>query len=275
MWIHSYRPLGDHCERKQIRRCPRRPSRPDCPQGRRRARPAPAPRGSQGGPFGTQHGPGCRLCPRAQQLIAPPRGSLSAVGGIDKPSRGLAALQRACGVWDPLVQAGCRVPAPRSRSRGPRGGSAACGGPAVCVCVCVCAIAPRNPVVGGRASCCLAGATPHWPRMVTAFTPDANYCSERPQVPNRLVRVRIGSHCPSLADFISLLSAVLHMQPDQIDYYSTHSLEQCKRTDRRHVEAEASGVAALHEHTQASTPVPALSPAQQRALEARLQQPKL
>lgn len=35
------------------------------------------------------------------------------------------------------------------------------------------------------------------------------------------------------------------------------------------------GVAALHEHTQASTPVPALSPAQQRALEARLQQPKL
>lgn len=83
--------------------------------------------------------------------------------------------------------------------------------------------------------------------MVTAFTPDANYCSERPQVPNRLVRVRIGSHCPSLADFISLLSAVLHMQPDQIDYYSTHSLEQCKRTDRRHVEAETSGVAALHE----------------------------
>ena len=126
--VHPYRPLGDHCERKQIRRCPRRPSRPDCPQGRRRARPAPAPRGSQGGPFGTQHGPGCRLCPRAQQLIAPPRGSLSAVGGIDKPSRGLAALPRACGVWDPLVQAGCRVPAPRSRSRGPRGGSAACGG---------------------------------------------------------------------------------------------------------------------------------------------------
>ena len=52
-----------------------------------------------------------RLCPRAQQLIAPPRGSLSAVGGIDKPSRSLAALPRACGVWEPLVQAGCRVPA--------------------------------------------------------------------------------------------------------------------------------------------------------------------
>ena len=43
MWIHSYRPLGDHCELKHIRRCPRRPSQPDFPQGRRRARQAPLP----------------------------------------------------------------------------------------------------------------------------------------------------------------------------------------------------------------------------------------
>jgi hypothetical protein len=37
----------------------------------------------------------------------------------------------------------------------------------------------------------------------------------------------------------------------------------------------SAGAAALHEQTQASTPVPALSPAQQRTLEAHLRQSKL
>ena len=84
MWIHSYRPLGDHCERKHIRRCPRRPSQPDYPQGRRRTRHAPLPAAGIWYTAWTC----CMLCQRARQLLAPPRGPLSAIGGIDSPAAG-------------------------------------------------------------------------------------------------------------------------------------------------------------------------------------------
>ena len=82
MWLHSYRPLGDHCERKHIRRCPRRPSQPDYPQGRRRTRHAPLP-AAAGRSIWYTAWTCCMLCQRARQLLAPPRGPLSAIGGID------------------------------------------------------------------------------------------------------------------------------------------------------------------------------------------------
>ena len=57
-----------------------RPSRPDCPQGRRRARPAllPVASGSQGGRLVLSVGPAAG-CVRARSSSSP----LSAVGGID------------------------------------------------------------------------------------------------------------------------------------------------------------------------------------------------
>ena len=133
MWLHSYRPLGDHCERKHIRRCPRRPSQPDYPQGRRRTRHAPLP-AAAGRSIWYTAWTCCMLCQRARQLLAPPRGPLSAIGGIDSPAAGHrrkarespvsppapTAAQCLRGLPDASIRlAGAFAPAPARRSRRP------------------------------------------------------------------------------------------------------------------------------------------------------------
>ena len=78
MWIHSYRPLRDHCERSKLGGARGGHLSPLPPEARSCASRA-APRGSRRGP---KPGPAARSC-RAQPLLAPPRGPLSAIGGLD------------------------------------------------------------------------------------------------------------------------------------------------------------------------------------------------
>ena len=78
MWIHSYRPLRDHCELSKLGGARGSHLSPLPPEARSCASRA-APRGSRRGP---KPGPAARSC-RAQPLLAPPRGPLSATGGLD------------------------------------------------------------------------------------------------------------------------------------------------------------------------------------------------
>ena len=74
MWIHSYRPLRDHCELSKLGGARGSHLSPLPPEARSCASRA-APRGtSRRGP---KPGPAARSC-RAQPLLAPPRGPLSA-----------------------------------------------------------------------------------------------------------------------------------------------------------------------------------------------------
>ena len=50
------------------------------------------------------------------------------------------------------------------------------------------------------------------------------HCSSSSMVPNRLIKVWIGSSCPDLSGLVSLLTAALHLQPDSLTYWASHKL---------------------------------------------------
>ena len=55
-------------------------------------------------------------------------------------------------------------------------------------------------------------------------TPDqaGAQCSAHPVVPNNLVRVWIGGHCPGQNDLVSLVMAAMMLEPDRIIFYVDH-----------------------------------------------------
>ena len=119
MWIHSYRPLRDHCEQSKLGGARGSHLSPLPPEARSCASRA-APRGSRRGP---KPGPAARSC-RAQPLLAPPRGPLSAIGGLDSPAAGHRREAHESPVSPPaptaaLLPAGRSRPSPSARAPHP------------------------------------------------------------------------------------------------------------------------------------------------------------